>query len=70
MIFHDDIHIPGIDVGGGWITGCGDHHIVQSGWKNWKRVSGVLSDRKMNVKIKGKVYMTVPVYGAETWQEK
>ena len=29
---------------------------VQSGWKNWKRVSGVLCDRRMNVKIKGKVY--------------
>ena len=24
---------------------------VQSGWKNWKRVSGVLCDRKTNVKI-------------------
>ena len=23
------------------------------GWKNWKRVSGVLCDRRMNVKIKG-----------------
>ena len=34
-------------------------HRVQSGWKNWKRVSGVLCDRKMNVKIKGKVYRTV-----------
>ena len=32
---------------------------VQSGWKNWKRVSGVLCDRKMNVKIKGNVYRTV-----------
>ena len=21
----EDIHIPGIDVGGGWITGCGSH---------------------------------------------
>ena len=28
---------------------------VQSGWKNWKRVSGVLCDRKMNVKIEGEV---------------
>ena len=27
---------------------------VQSGWKNWKRVSGVLCDRKMNVNIKGR----------------
>ena len=33
---------------------------VQSGWNNGKRVSaGVLFDRKMNVKIKGKVYKTV-----------
>ena len=47
---------------------------VQSGWKNWKRVSGVLGDRKMNVNIKGKVYRTVVrpalVYGAETWALK
>ena len=25
-------------------------HRVQSGWKNWKRVSGVLCDRRMDVK--------------------
>ena len=31
-------------------------HRVQSGWKNLKRVSGVLCDRRMNMKIKGKVY--------------
>ena len=49
-------------------------HRVQSGWKNWKRVSGVLCDRRMNMKIKGKVYRTVVrpamVYGAETWALK
>ena len=28
-------------------------HRVQSRWKNWKRVSGVLCNRKMNVNIKG-----------------
>ena len=43
---------------------------MQSGWKNWKRVSGVLCDRK----IKGKVYRTVVrparVYGAEIWALK
>ena len=45
-------------------------HRVQSEWKNWKRVSGVLCDRRMNVKIKGTVYRTVVrpalMYGAET----
>ena len=29
-------------------------HRVQSWWKNWKRVSGGLCDRRMNVKIKGR----------------
>ena len=33
--------------------------IVQSGWKNWKRVYGVLCDRRMNMNIKGKVYRRV-----------
>ena len=37
-------------------TLCRVTHIV---WKNWKRVSGVLCDRRMNVNIKGKVYRTV-----------
>ena len=27
---------------------------VQSGWRNWKRVYAVLSDRRMNAKIKGR----------------
>ena len=34
-------------------------HRVQSGRKNWKIVSGVLCDRRMNVKIRRKVYRTV-----------
>ena len=45
-------------------------HRVQRGWKNWKRVSGVLCDRRMNVKINGKMYMTMVTpelaYEAET----
>ena len=49
-------------------------HRVQSGWKIWKRVSGVLCDRRMNVKINGNVYRTVVrpalMYGAETWALK
>ena len=47
---------------------------MQSEWKNWTRVSGVLCDRKMNVKVNWKVYRTVVrptlVYGAETWALK
>ena len=45
-------------------------HREQSRWKNWKRVSGVVCDRRMNVKINGKVYRTMVrpalMYGAET----
>ncbi len=46
-------------------------HRIQCGWRNWKNVSGVLCDRRISAKVKGKVYKTVvrPAmsYGAETW---
>ena len=49
-------------------------HSVQGGWKNWKRVYVVLCDRRMSMKLKGKVYRTVVrpalMYGAETWALK
>ena len=32
---------------------------VSAEWRNWKRCSGVLCDRKMPVKLKGNVYKTV-----------
>ena len=32
---------------------------VSAAWRNWKRCIGVLCDRKMPVKLKGKVYTTV-----------
>ena len=28
-------------------------HIIQSGWKNWKRVSGILCDRIISLRVKG-----------------
>ena len=37
---------------------------------NWKKCSGVLCDKKMPVKLKGKIHIAVRptfVYGAETW---
>ena len=47
---------------------------IQTGWKNWKRVSGVLCDRRVGIKLKGKVHKTVvrpaTMYGAETWAIK
>ena len=44
---------------------------MSAAWRNWKRCSGVLCDRRMPVKLKGMVDKTVVrpalLYGAETW---
>ncbi|KAK3528551.1 hypothetical protein QTP70_002791 [Hemibagrus guttatus] len=43
---------------------------VQAGWNGWRKVSGVLCDRKISARIKAKVYRTVVrpamLYGLET----
>ncbi|KAK3558446.1 hypothetical protein QTP86_018105, partial [Hemibagrus guttatus] len=43
---------------------------VQAGWNGWRKVSGVLCDRKISARIQGKVYRTVVraamLYGLET----
>ena len=43
---------------------------IQVGWVSWKKVSGVLCDRKLSVRVKGKMYKSVVrpamLYGMET----
>ena len=43
---------------------------IQAGWMSWKKVSGVLCDRKQSAKVPGKMYKSVVrpamLYGMET----
>ena len=43
---------------------------IQAGWMSWKKVSGVLCDRKLSARVKGKMYKNVVrpamLYGIET----
>ena len=45
-------------------------HRIQSGWNNWRKVTGVACDRRVPIRLKGKVYKTVVrpalTYGLET----
>ena len=50
------------------------NHRIQCGWNSWRRLSGVLCDKKINVRLKGKIYKTAVrpamLYSSETWAVK
>ena len=43
---------------------------VQAGWNGWRKILGVICDRRLSARVKGKVYSSVVkpamVYGLET----
>jgi len=49
-------------------------HRIQAGWLKWRRASGVLCDKKVPLKLKGKFYQTTVrptlLYGTECWAVK
>ena len=49
-------------------------HRIQSGWNSWRKLTGILCDRRVSVRLKGKIYKTAVrlamLYGSETWAVK
>ena len=50
------------------------NHRIQAGWLKWRKASGVLCDKKVPLKLKGKFYWTVVrpaiLYGTVCWTVK
>ena len=49
-------------------------HRISAGWLKWRQASGVLCDRRVPQKLKGKFYRiairSTMLYGAECWPTK
>ena len=64
---------------GSYVTENGDmdeeiSQRIKSAWYNWKKMSGVLCDKRISARLKGKVYKSVVrpalLYSSETWPMK
>ena len=49
-------------------------HRIKAGWMKWRQASGILCDKRVPHKLKGKFYRTAirpaMLYGAECWPTK
>ena len=50
------------------------NHRIKAGWMKWRQASGILCDKRVPQKLKGKFYSTAVrpamLYGAECWPTK
>ena len=50
------------------------NHQIKAGWMKWRQASGILCDKRVPQKLKGKFYRTAVrpamLYGAECWPTK
>ena len=50
------------------------NHRIKAGWMKWRQASGILWDKRVPQKLKGKFYRTAVrpamLYGAECWPTK
>ena len=40
---------------------------IQAGWKNWRKLSGVLCDRRLSSRLKGMIFKTVVRPAMDIW---